>query len=556
MGLSEYKKHWPLQVVLFSHLVLTIPLLDHPIVADEFGLYSGARQILSTGVPRTVHFPVYEYILAGPISLNDSIITLRLSSLIFSLLTITVLYLSIIRLVPLIDVVPDPWKTSPPYLAGVGALIYAVSPLATKLAILVDMEIVYLFLTSLFFYIFLYQYRPPFNDPPLLSIISLIGITTILTGIKIGILPALVISTVGYLLLFGQVRLSLIHASTMVGGFLIWLIIWITITSNTGAPFFGPLQSNARMASPGLSVDIIYFLIRSIFVSYKQASWIPIYTIGLTIIPLVGLYSTQSIRSYLEDWWFCVPIWLFAVLTFSQFVLVGKVPFGLPKYMGRLLPLLAFLAAIIVARVAPSPDNNRFWLSIYILTAFSAILFWIIPDLYLPFWWKVPSESQLISLLVINLAWILLPIFLGAILISLNRRSSIEIDRTGILTTILLIALIGSGIGIGITQANANYNVTYFYGDSGTDETVTYIEENCRSGSSIQAPEGFGYYLSGNFEYEQVPYQPPGNATTDVIVIRELFLDGEEKTRLSSQYDNRKRIQSFWLFSNQSVCKR
>ncbi|WP_135853694.1 hypothetical protein [Halorussus salinus] len=500
-GLLEKADIAVLIPLVFLSTVLAFPELSDPLIEDEGWFFVNVRYLDTNGYPRGIHPPLYTffvYAVSAAIGSTEPVIT-RASTFLFTLGTIFPVYFStklIVRenLVEIAETFP---KSVAPALSS---LLYILSPLAVQTGVLIDMENVFTFLLSAFFFWFLYAYELD-ETTPIVKYAITASFVYVLSWNKFGPLPPLLLTFCCYFGITRRWSEMTRFAFSVVGGFVAFVITWGGLSLFTGTRFLTPFVTDAQFVSRVTYPELHALPLKILNIIYYEILWISPFLLLLCLVvifprleDLRGVRNTHFTQVLQTEQAVLLPFVLFSLLTIVEYgVLLKGSTYDFTKYMGRVMPLLTIAAGVGMGRVKIRPTKR--WSAQ--VAGGSLVVAGVIFALADPIAgaWSAPGRRLLIysGLLVpIAIVW-------GASTVLLNQHDSTT--KRAIVTSILLVAVLGSNVGLVAMQATASYSTRYYYGTSGTGDAIDYVgsEIACNESATVGGPYGMRHQLQNTY---------------------------------------------------------
>jgi len=507
-------------VVAFGYAALCVPFLTDPYVMDESVFMRGMRAVARRGIPYYYksagvgwefglwHPPTYIYYLGGWVAaLGDAESVTRGATALFTVVTVPLT-------AALAAVVARARGTSVATPVILAPILYVVSPLTVQNGTLIDIDgslLTAAVVTFLAVVVWVASGRRKAGSRSMVGAI-VIG-TAAISAIKFGVLPVLLGSTLGYLLIRRGPRTSFLAGLSFVGGFAVFSAAWYVVAAGIGLDFAAPYVHNFGMllseSGGGRSISTGKRFLLSGWTLYTEVLWLspPILALALLSVlpkslprsmPAIGAVVRRNAESLL--------LLAVAIGTVVQYAVLAKMPYGFPKYVGVASPLLAVLASIVVEERIPTE-----WLSSHRLAVIGAVpvvglaAAVLLGDPFLaPFdrgiGAVVRRSARTVGAYLVIAAAVAVAAALRA---SANHGLSSERTRS-VLVAALVITTLGVNAGVLAVQADAEYSTRYYYGQEGIDQTiettrVEYSELPVDSRSAAVIPIDISYYLSGPF---------------------------------------------------------
>lgn len=488
----ERKTKLFLSMILVVYFIFFLFSANHLYYADEVAFVEVATEIASgkaighfgfgAGMltpegDMLIHPPTYTYLLALFIFLfGPATLPIRAVSAIFTIGVIILVYLLTKKILETRNIEnAETWATT-------ASFIYAINPLTIQNSILVDIDGGMLnFFTLLFLYFYIYKknlfYLVPslflvfyskMSTPPLLFA-SLILLNLLSSEYKEiwRTIKLFLISGIGFFITFflyaktfGLDWTRLFMHNSALGAFK-------SFFSNpliTSLKSLWALKTLFYFATPFL---IFLFLIVSVVIVKK----------------IIKFRSTYIIQN--KD---ILLLWIYAIMVFCLYFLVGQTAWNFPKYHIVALPSIVILIMFFTSKIK---IHFKKILPITILAALLIFVYFIVflGDPVLPeVEGRVVSSSllQVSALVLIRiLLYAILPIFLCIGLFGVFSKNK--------LWFILLFLLIVTSLYIDVIQARADYSTTNLYGDRGLKEVIEFMKD--KPAQQILCYHYVGYYL-------------------------------------------------------------
>ncbi|WP_363466251.1 hypothetical protein [Halogeometricum borinquense] len=492
-GLRSRAAWIPVGITAVVAAVLAIPALTDSFAGDEMVFVGAMRAAAETGRPlfyKSVQFgqqwgmwhpPTYVYSVAAAIvAFGTNTIVIRGATFVATLLTLPLLVALVNTLVDRDAVsVRESWRSPSWQLAALVLALYVLSPLTIQNGTLVDIDGSLLPISVTAF--ILYAIRTFERDGPIPKS-RYIGLTILFAGVswvKFGPLPVLVVSFVGYLVLRGQYRRLLPAVAALVVGFGLFSATWWGVSSALDLPFWRPYEHNFGMllsGGDGREIALQTRLMLSGWAGYASLLWLSPFLILLAVGSLPS--NQETARPTLEWLRNRAPV-LFvgavAVLTYVQYTVLAKLPYGFPKYMGISTPLFAVLAAVCVAHFLNAPlENRRLWCFGAVLAGVVAAVTFLAPD---PFYVSFNKGTMPVLLRAGGTVLAYIVGFASVYALFDHVETGVELNRSSLAAVTLVVLLVGTNGGLILTQATAGYSTHYDYGQKGNDEVLSYVQE-------------------------------------------------------------------------------
>lgn len=461
--------------------------LNDPPVGDEMVFFGAVRAAAETGRPlfyKSVQFgdqwgvwhpPTYVYAVASGVrvfGIHHAVV--RGLTFVATLATLPLLVALAGALTDLDAVrLREGWKVW--QFAGLALLLYVLSPLVIQNGTLVDIDGSLLPLAVVGFVLYVIRTFERPGPVPRSRYVGLAVLFAAVSWVKFGPLPVLVVSLGGYLLLRGDYRNLVPAIGSLFAGFGLFSVTWRGVASLLDLPFWKPYDHNFGMLLSGGGGRDIALATRAMlsgWTGYASLLWLSPFLVLLACgALLVGAPRRPSV-AWLRDRAPLAFVGAVGALTYAQYTVLAKLPYGFPKYMGIVTPLFAVLAAVCVASVLPSPlERPRLWGANAGAAAVVAVVTVLAPD---PFY--VSFNEGIRSVLARTLATVTAYVGGFALVSGVATVSTERLDRSSLAAIGLVVLLLGTNGGLILTQATAGYSTHYNYGQTGSEETLAYVE--------------------------------------------------------------------------------
>lgn len=448
------------------------------------------------------------------------------------------------------------WRETPWALPALAVVTFAVSPGATSTAPLVDMESAYVLLTASFFAWFVWAVELE-RAGRTAALVGSSVLVAALFWVKLGIIPPLFAATTLYLLVSRRLRRLTENTVAFLLGGGVFYGTWVAfarLADISPGRIFG---TDAGHVSGGLSViDLVgpvFYLKSVLWVLYKEALWL-----WPPLVVLAGLWFVVPLlreRFSLDDPNPLVLFGLFTVLVIGEYAVVRKVPYGFPKYVMRLTPVLAVVFACTVARLTPFPRTFRGGVSrpaslgvaVAALFGVSVASPFLLGDPYLIGF--QPGRALDIPTLLNSVRDVVWFVAVGggltAVAVLAGRVTDSAFSSGQVVALALLFTTLGPMAGVSTVQAGADYDVNYFYGESQMEDVIDYVETTYPPEQGYSVGAGFDVKHYFDLSYEETYRIGVGGSLDrgdpDVIVMRQPLVGrfgldtNENYTRVTSR---------------------
>jgi hypothetical protein len=528
--------------------------LTDPMIGDEF-VFLQWVEAARASTPIVNHPPGFTYyLLVIGVLLSVSATSFRIGTLLLALLTVILLYV-LAKLVIDSDVGDEfrpGWRRDSRQFPFFVVTVFVVAPAFTTVSTLIDMEIGFVFLTTLYFVWFLWAFEADTANARAKTVGTGLLVAALL-WVKLGVLPSIAVSSILYLLIASRPRDAVYCFGGVLTGIAGFLLTWVTFSVYHDVSVTWIFLNDASMVSRNFNFLPFAYLQSIIWVGYKELLWLS---------PPLLLLSALSlgIERLSERWTFVrrdfrLLFVLFASLTVLQYALIRKQPYGFPKYVIRSLPLLAVLGSITISRTLPAPIRRpRLWATFGTITlGVAATVHFALPD---PFLW-VYQTAHLPSTAVVTTNFWNVMMYAAVILpVALLVRGAIyqfdlsNTSRRQIAVSILLIFVLGTNLGITVTQATADYSTHYFYGDEGAESAVEHVRTNVDPAEDVLVAAPFDLRPSLDPEYQttKVGFMSDHSwKNADVLVVRRYHPDNDY-LRTQSEFELVERFGDFYVY--------
>ena len=451
-----------------AYVALVAPQLDRPLMYDDANFALAARAVADTGLPygnqgwmsdrgdlshreqwALWHPPLYIYAIGLATRVAGWTPTvLRLLGVAGGLSTLALTWL-----------LAHDLTRGPParkrLAAGIAVLLVAVCPLVIQSTLILDIDFALLLpLTLLFVWIYLRleaSRRAWLWLAPLFGVLLWAKMTNPLTLIAvIGVWQGL----------RGCLVRGVLHVAVIgIGGIILAGAAWLAIGTLLGFPLDMPFGVNLVEAQQSADVARRAYVNVGAFIEGLQPS---IIWLGPGLVA-VGLLGVGVHLADLARHWHMRRVDVLIGMAILLLVLyVNKGAGWFPKYQVPLAPLLACMAAPVIASLFPRRMRlSAVTLAASALASGAITLVFIRDEWALERTWAISPSAGL---------W-LLSVLVAATLLGLVWRA----PATTMATALVGLAL-GWSLGVDAVQVHAAYQTDYWYGTSGTDEAANWVD--------------------------------------------------------------------------------
>lgn len=489
-------------------LVFSIPGLNDLVIVDEAIFASTIRSVSQTGVAKYYagesvgskgglwHPPTYIYYVAAWFSsFGASSVVARIATLMFSLLTVPVVGLLGAK------IAIETGDTDPKISATAAVLLYVTAPLVIQNGTLVDIDGSMLALgVSLFLYWALDNFEPTVDNWPR-TFLGIVGWFACLTWIKFGMLPVLLLCFFIYTTYKEGLKRGVKAASGALAGIVIFILTWGVVSMIFDLSFVEPFIHNFGSILEGSrNISTQKRLLMSAWGLYIELLWLSPFLLIIGVMALfrevpsgVAELRRQTIQSG------SALLLSVSILTILQYAILAKVPYGFPKYLGIVTPLMSALGGVVAARTMLLRRSRKMWALSGGLVVVVALGIFLIRDPFL-----VSFNRGYGTVVRQSLGTLLSVAGLGTIVYLILSNSGQAIGKQQLVTTVLIILLLGMNGGLLAQQATADYSTQYFYGIEETEGAIsetTSAYENLSTAEQKETvlPVDFGFYVDGRF---------------------------------------------------------
>ena len=515
------KKKVILITILVVFLIFVLLSMGQPFHGDEVIFSESAKGILEKGAPiidmginnlnilALYHVPLYVYIMSGFIFLlGYSPYSFRLVSVIFSLLTIVLVYL-IVKEILKDNKNKENW-------ALFAALLYALNPLVIQSSILLDIDGGLLnFAIYLFFYFFIKQKKVYYLIPSLVFVFL---------SKEVGA-PLIFITLIVFFVLTFKWKEIPKTVLLFLVSFILFIGVWWLFASLLGLDFMMPIEFNYFSGSFPFDLSSLVISIYEFknFVYFAN----PFLILLFAIFTIIFYFKIIKKRDYLkqENNQKVLLFNLFALLIILLYLRFRGSSYGFPKYHIIAMPAICIFITYIISKsnimqYFKKIFNRKKW--VFVLLTIVLMLFFLIfiKDPLIPEFDSAPQNIDIktASLLTLNTfaLYVVVPFLITFLSFSLAKFNG-KIYITLIFLTLFL------SVYINVIQASANYSTYSKYGDYGIPEVVDYFKTNNIPASKIAAHIHIGSYL-GISEYYEVyfSYNDPEQFKKEIVDNQEL----------------------------------
>lgn len=510
-----------------------------PYITDEFVFIEWTRDFLAgnPNVHHTVGYTAYLSTISLLITPNPTVFRLATFALsIGTIIMIASISQSLLKTNTADSFIPG-WTENENQFVVLCTLLFATAPMAIQTSVLIDMENAAAFGTITFFAWFMRS----FEEQSISQLNRFIGTSVILLSLmwtKLGMIPAIFGASVAYLFIQGKHRqlLEMIIATGV--AVTLFIITWFAFTNFYDVSFLEPFLNNIRKSNFNPN-HLFANLVPKRRAVLAQVKWLtpPLLLLGFAaVIPR----STTQLRKQIQNMGVSVLFALFIGITFYQYSVFGKVPYGFPKYVGRTMPILAVLSGITIAKMMTPVTSGREVIRLTFLISLLGVIIYVLPDGI-----RTPEIQYGLAGVAIISVGLMIPSWVFKIRPSpwLNCENVIKI---------LFVIVLALNLGTVATQATAEYNTGYHYGNTGFVETAEYVQTNYdTSEQTIATFLDMGYATRPDqdewrwYWREQKTYvqlrsnpQPVEREKPELVVIRDHRTTVIQWLKTSDEYDH------------------
>jgi len=510
------KKKLILIIILIVYLLFVVWSMGQPFHGDEVIFSESAKGILEKGAPiidmgvnnqnilALYHVPLYIYIMSGFIFLfGYNPYSFRLVSVIFSLLTIVLVYL-IVKEILKDNKNKENW-------ALFASLLYALNPLVIQSSILLDIDGGLLnFAIYLFFYFFIKGKKFYYLIPALVFV---------LLSKEVGA-PLIFITLIVFFVLTFKWKEIPKTVLLFLISFILFLGVWWLFASLLGLDFMMPIEFNYFSGSFPFDLSSLIIAIYEFknFVYFAN----PFFILLFAIFTIIFYFKIIKKRDYLkqEDNKKILLFNLFALLIILLYLRFRGSSYGFPKYHIIAMPAICIFVTYIISK-----SNIMLYFKkiltrkklLFVLLVIVLIFYFlvIIKDPLIPEFDSAPQNIEIKTASLLTLKtftlYVIVPFLICFLGFSLARFK-------GKIYIILIFLTLFLFLYINIVQASASYSTYSKYGDYGIPEVVDYFKNNNIPTREIAAHIHLGSYL-GISEYYEIyfSYNNPEQFRKEIV---------------------------------------
>lgn len=519
--------------------------LNKPFTLDELMNINVIKGISNEGVPigylsedLTFIYPVlnppltHYFLSIGYSIFNNKEVGTRIIPMIFCIGTIILVYLiskQIFRR-----------KNNMEKIALTSSLLFALSPLVVQNSTLVSVDMILLFFTILFIYIFIKSYKGKLFS---ISTLVLILLVAVMIWCKFANIPIVFISLFLYSIIDRNLKVFLKIIMIGLFGSALFAGSWYIYIKDLGLPFLNFLISNASYGSSDKLIAL--FSLEGILLRLWTIKSIMFWTTPFFLI-LVVFALVKRIKKYIAErkTTFIDFFIIFSFLVILQYLTLYPSSYGFPKHFVAMVPGFSMLIAYYISKFKLKDCFKKKKVLYALLIAITLVTifnFVFLKDPFIEhniFYSKsITIQNNFDEYLISNIKGIIFFVPFAIIFVvfyptmknfvfqaSNQRLKLLKKEKYSFYYTIvfsMFITIIVSSIYIDYVQAKADYSTKWGYGESGFLETSKYIREHTSEDDLIISRSSIAYYAQRRY---YMSYPNPDSAIMRQLNFRDVKL--------------------------------